>query len=482
MDRAAIEYEAVMGLEVHAQLLTKSKMFCGCSAEYSGAAPNTHVCPVCMGMPGVLPVINRRAVELTLMVGLALHCEIPEATKWDRKNYFYPDLPKGYQISQYDLPLCVNGWIDVEVDGQTRRIRIHRAHLEEDTGRLTHTGSSSLVDLNRAGVPLLEIVTEPDIRSPAEARAYATRLRAILRSLGASSGNMEQGAMRVEPNISLRPAGTEPFGTKTEVKNINSLRALERAAAFEIERQRKLLQQGGRIEQETRGWVEDRGVTVSQRSKESAHDYRYFPEPDLPPLLVSREWVEELRRRLPELPEARRLRFMERYGLSSYDATQLAADRAIADFFETAVRAYPEPKKVANWVQSELFRLLNETETDVEQAKVTPQGLVDLLGSIDKGTLSTGLAKQVFEAMFRQGKSPAQVIEEQGLSQISGEDELAGIVQQVLSEHPKPVADYRAGKLTAIGFLKGQVMRATKGKANPDVLDRLLKKHLDGQA
>lgn len=473
------KYEIVIGLEVHAQLLTESKMFCPCSAQYASAPPNTHVCPVCLGLPGALPVINKRAVEATIMTGLALNCEIPAYSKFDRKNYHYPDLMKGFQISQYDAPLTRNGWLEVEVDGQTRRIGITRAHLEEDTAKLIHapTGNGqvqSLVDVNRSGVPLMEIVSEPDIRSPEEARQYLMKLRTILRYLGVSTGNMEDGSFRCDANISLRPVGSNEYGAKVEIKNMNSFRAVFRALEYEAKRQEEVLAAGGTISQETRGWVEALGVTVSQRTKEYAHDYRYFPEPDLPPLVVSREWVEEIRARLPEMPEAKRQRFETQYELPAYDAAHLTANRETADFFEQTVALYPNAKTVANWMLGELFRLLNTHALELDQAKVTPEGLAKLLHLIDRGEISQRAAKTVFEEMFETGKDAAAVVNEKGLAQVSDVEALRGIVEEVVAANPKVVADYKAGKKQAQGFFVGQVMRATKGTANPGVVNQLL--------
>jgi len=481
---ARVTYEPVIGLEVHAQIRTKSKMFCGCSADYFDAPPNTHVCPVCLGLPGVLPVINQAAVEATLMTALALNCEIPEACKFDRKNYFYPDLMKGYQISQYDLPFSRNGWLTIEVDGQTRRIGIERVHLEEDTARLLHRTDAhgraySLVDVNRSGVPLLEIVSKPDLRSAAEARAYLVKLHAILQALGISSGHLEEGAFRCDANISLRPVGSTEFGTKTEIKNMNSFRAVYRALEYEIARQTAILEEGGQIVQETRGWVDDRGITVPQRSKEFAHDYRYFPEPDLPPVFISREWVAQLRARLPELPDARRERYQREYGLSAYDAGQLAGSHAIAQFFERTVALYPKPKVVANWVQGELFRLLKDRETlDLSDLRLTPEHLAELLTLVDRGVLSLALARQVFEEAFVTGERPEAIVQARGLAQISDTAELERVVDEVLATNPRPVADYRAGKEAALSFLMGQVMKATRGKANPSVVAELLRARL----
>ncbi|HEX3245666.1 MAG TPA: Asp-tRNA(Asn)/Glu-tRNA(Gln) amidotransferase subunit GatB [Chloroflexota bacterium] len=482
------EFEAVIGLEVHSQLLTKSKMFCGCSADYAGASPNSHVCPVCLGMPGMLPVMNRTAVEYMIMTALALNCEIPEASKFDRKNYPYPDLMKGYQISQYDLPLSRHGWLMVETEDGERKIRLERVHLEEDTGKLTHVNengeSHTLLDVNRSGVPLMEIVGAPDIRSPAEARAYLVKLRTILRTIGVSSGNMEEGAFRCDANISLRPKGSTSYGTKAEVKNMNSFRSVQRALEFEIERQTKQLRSGERVVQETRGWVEDKGITVSQRSKEQAHDYRYFPEPDLPPLSVSREWVAELRSRLPELPDARRDRFISEYGLGRYDASVLTTARAMADFFEATVKEGVDPKKVSNWIQSELFRLQKaggDTGDDsvAELGKLTPPSLAGLIKLVDAGTISSSAAKEVFEQLYRSGGKAAAIIEERGLAQISDAGALEQAVADAIANNAAAVADYKSGKTAAIGRLVGVVMKATRGAANPGLVNDLLRQKLD---
>jgi aspartyl-tRNA(Asn)/glutamyl-tRNA(Gln) amidotransferase subunit B len=473
------QYEIVIGLEVHAQLLTESKMFCACSAQYASAPPNTHLCPVCLGLPGALPVMNRRAVEYTVMTGLALNCEIPDYSKFDRKNYHYPDLMKGYQISQYDAPLCRKGWLAVTVDGAERRVGITRVHLEEDTARLLHhvepgKESYSLVDVNRSGVPLMEIVSEPDIRSAEEARQYLVKLRAILQYLGISTGNMEEGSFRCDANISLRPRGTTAFGAKVEVKNMNSFRAVFRALEYEAQRQAEVLAGGGRISQETRGWVDARGVTVGQRTKEFAHDYRYFPEPDLPPLSLAPERVDELRSGLPELPDARRARFISEHGLSAYDAELLTASRETAAFFDRAVALHSNAKAVSNWMTGELFRLLNANNLDISASKVTPERLAELLSLVDHGEISINAAKTVFEEVFLTGASPAAVVKEKGLSQVSDVDTLREVVRQVAAANPQAVADYRAGKKQASGFLVGQVMKATKGTANPGVVNQVL--------
>jgi aspartyl-tRNA(Asn)/glutamyl-tRNA(Gln) amidotransferase subunit B len=479
---AATTYEPVIGLETHVQLQTRSKMFCSCSANYAGAEPNTHVCPVCLALPGVLPVINQQAVEYALMTGLALNCSNPEATKFDRKNYPYPDLLKGYQISQYDLPFSVHGWLALEVDGETRRVGITRAHLEEDTAKLIHRHQNgtaySLLDVNRSGVPLLEIVSEPDIRSPAEARAYLQKMRLIVQTLGVSTGNMEDGAMRCDVNVSLRPVGTEAFGVKVEIKNLNSARSVYRALEYEIARQEHALRAGERIVQETRGWDDDRGTTVSQRSKEEAHDYRYFPEPDLPPVFVSQQWIAELRARLPELPDARRERYVRDFELSRYDAVQLTSSLATSSFFEAVVALFPKPKVVANWTQGELFRLAREKDVELSAAGVSPENLAELLTLVEGGTISKATGKHLLEDVAASGRSPRALVEERGLVQISDASELERAVADAIAANPQAVADYRAGKPQAMGFLTGQVMRATRGKANPGVVNEILKRQL----
>jgi aspartyl-tRNA(Asn)/glutamyl-tRNA(Gln) amidotransferase subunit B len=465
-------YEAVIGLECHVQLATNSKMFCGCPTVYSGAAPNTHVCPICLGMPGVLPVINRKAVEYTLLTGLALNSEIPEATKFDRKNYPYPDLVKGYQISQYDMPLVKGGWVEITIGADTRRIRLERVHLEEDTGKLTHIAGGSLVDFNRSGVPLMEMVSQPDLRTPAETHAYLLKLRAILRTLGVSDADMEKGQLRCDVNVSMRPVGREELGTKVEVKNLNSFRAVRRSLEFEIARQTEALQRGERISQETRGWVEERGVTVTQRSKEDAHDYRYFPEPDLPPLFIERAWIDELRARLPELPDARRARYIQSFGLSAYDAETLSTDQTGAQLFEDTVRAGADPKKAANWIQNDVSRLQ-------DGHAITAQDLAELIGMVNDGVIGITAARQVLTEVSRTGKGPRELSDDLGLAQVSDSSALEEAARGVIDANPAAVADYRSGKLTAINRLKGELMKATRGKANPAVAEELLKKLLD---
>jgi aspartyl-tRNA(Asn)/glutamyl-tRNA(Gln) amidotransferase subunit B len=484
------KYETVIGLEVHAQLQTRSKMFCSCRADYQHSQPNTTVCPVCLGMPGVLPVINKQAVEFVMMTGLALNCSIAEHTKFDRKNYPYPDLMKGYQISQYDQPIASNGWLMVQVDGQERRIGVTRVHLEEDVAKLFHRTDSSdeaysLLDVNRAGVPLMEVVGEPDLRSPEEARQYLVRLRSILQYLGVTTGNMEEGSFRCDANISIRPIDSAEYGTRTEVKNMNSFRAVYRALQFEVDRQTRVVEEGGRVVQETRGWVEERGVTVSQRTKEHAHDYRYFPEPDLPPLVISRQWVEDMRTRLPELPDARRDRYVDQYALPDYDATHLTASKATADFFEAVVRegGTRDKKKRAraagNWMLGEVTRLLNASGRGIEQTLLTPRHLSELLGILDAGTLSNSMAKEVLEEVFSSGESPGSVVKARGLSQITDASAIEAAAQQAIDANDAAVADYMKGKETALKFLVGQVMKLTRGQANPQLVNRVIKEKLD---
>ncbi len=482
---AATEFETVIGLEVHCQLMTRSKMFCGCSTDYSGAEPNTHVCPVCMGMPGTLPVINERAIEFITMTGLALHSEISAFSKFDRKNYPYPDLMKGYQISQYDLPVCVGGWLEIHVEGEApRRIGITRVHMEEDTARLMHrvdavTGEAySLVDVNRSGTPLMEIVSEPDMRTPAEARDYLMRLRQILRYIGVSDANMEEGNFRCDANVSLRKWGAPEFGSKVEVKNMNSFRAVHDAIAFEQVRQAKALRAGEFIPQETRGWVDERNETVSQRSKESAHDYRYFPEPDLPPLRLSGQFIDGVRAQLPELPGAKRERLLV-LGLSEYEATTVSESRERADYFDALVAALDvpaerKPKVAANWILGEVGRWSNASGREIGDFPVEPGRLAELIGLVEGGSITAAVGKEVFDRMVETGEPARRIVESQGLGQISGTNELVVIVRKVIAANEKAVADYRAGKEASVKFLIGQVMKETKGRANPQVVQGLL--------
>lgn len=488
----ATEFEPVIGLEVHAQLLTRSKMFCSCRADYQGAAPNTRVCPVCLALPGSLPVINRQAVEFVMMTGLALNCKIADQTKFDRKNYPYPDLMKGYQISQYDQPIAHDGYMVLHADGEERRIGINRVHLEEDVAKLFHrtdmTGETySLLDVNRAGVPLMEIVGEPDLRSPEEARQYLVNLRAILQYIGASTGNMEEGSFRCDANISIRPPGSGDLGRKVEVKNMNSFRSVYRALEYEFQRQVGVIQEGGDVIQETRGWVDERGATVPQRSKEYAHDYRYFPEPDLPPLLVSRSWVNEVQSKLPELPEDRRLRFVAEYGLPAYDAALLTSSKVTAEFFEKAAgrdaldgeRRRRRAKAVSNWLLSDVARLLNASGQELEEAPLKAEHLSEMLDLQEDGTLSTPMAKQVLETMFKSGKEPRAVVEEEGLSQISDSSTMEPVINEVIQANSQAVSDYMSGKETAVKYLVGQVMKRTRGQANPQVVNQMLHEALE---
>ena len=472
-------YEVVIGVEVHAQLRTKSKMFCGCSTAF-GRSANSQTCPVCLGLPGSLPVINKTAVEMAVRAGLALNCTIGRQNRFARKNYFYPDLPKGYQISQYEAPICENGWIDIAVGGTTKRVRIRRAHLEEDAGKNLHGASpgKSLVDLNRAGTPLLEIVTEPDMRSADEAVAYLKSLRDILMYLEVCDGNMEEGSFRCEPNLSLRPAGQEPLGVKVELKNINSFKFVKDAVEYEIKRQTKVLSEGGTIKQETRLWNLDRGETAVMRSKEEAHDYRYFLEPDLVPLKLDREWVEAFRADLPELPAVRTRRFVEEYGLPEYDAGVLTATKDVAEYFETSVKLFPQPKTVSNWVMGELTRELHTSGTAIGASPVSPERLATLLRLVDNGAVSLKVARDIFPEMYSTGKTPEQIVQEKGLTQLSDEGALGQIVDEVLAKNPAQVEQYKQGKPQVLGFLVGQVMKASGGKANPGKVNELLKQKL----
>lgn len=480
------DFEVVIGLEVHSQLLTKSKMFCSCSTNYANAAPNTHICPICMGMPGVLPVINQEAVKYTIMTALALNCSIPEYSKFDRKSYPYPDLMKGYQISQYDIPLSRNGYLTIDLNGQKRRIGITRVHLEEDTARMTHHEGYSLVDVNRSGTPLMEIVSEPDMRSPEEARLYMQKLREILVYLGVASGRMEEGSLRCDANISVRPVGQQELGVKTEIKNMNSFRAVERALEFEARRQVAVIREGGRIQQETRGWVENRGVTVSQRGKEHADDYRYFPEPDLPPLIISRSWVEEIRATLPELPDARRERYERDFGLSSQDANVLTEDKALGDYFEQVMAvANREDRKArakaaSNWLLSEVVRLLNANSQSIQNCKISPAALANLLDLLNQERVTGKQAKDILDEAFATGEMPSQIVERKGIKPpISDQGTLVRIIEGVIANNPKIASDYRGGKTNALQALVGQVMKQTRGQARAPIVQELLKKQLD---
>ena len=486
-----MEYETVIGLEVHVQLQTRSKMFCSCRADYQSAPVNSRVCPVCLGLPGALPVINRRAVEYTIMTGLALNCGIPRLTKFDRKNYPYPDLMKGYQISQYDLPIAIDGHLQIEAGGSTRSIGVTRVHLEEDVAKMQHfpadDGGYSLVDVNRSGVPLMEVVSEPDLRSAEEARAYLMTLHSLLQYLGVSTGNMQDGSFRCDANISIRPAGSGKYGTRTEIKNMNSFRSVFQALNFEVERQRRVLEAGERVVQETRGWVEERAVTVSQRSKEEAHDYRYFPEPDLPPLDISPEWVDELRHRLPELAPERCSRFQSDYALPEYDARLLTGSKAMADYFEEAVGLHSannttqdaHAKQVSNWMLGELSGLLNLENRDISESPVSPDHLVELIELVSAGTISVTMGKAVLEESYKSGEAPKQIVEQRGYTQISDTSSVEPSVREALDANPRAVADYLSGKESAAKFLVGQVMKLTRGQAKPELVNQLVTEALE---
>ena len=472
-------YETVIGLEVHVQLSTDTKIFCNCSTEF-GEAANQNTCPICLGLPGTLPVLNKKVVEYAIRTGLALHCEISDHSKFDRKNYFYPDLPKAYQISQLDYPVGKNGYIEIEVVGEKHKIGVNRIHLEEDAGKLIHEGTidrstGTLIDYNRSCVPLAEIVSEPDLRSPAQAKEYLTQLKKIMEYIDVSDCNMEEGSLRCDANISLRPAGQKEFGVKAEVKNMNSFKAVEKALTYEVERQQQILNDQEKVVQETRAWDEKLGRTISMRGKEEAHDYRYFPEPDLVPLEIDKNWVTEIAARVPELPLKRKERFVDKYGLPEYDARVLTENRALADLFEEGVRAFNDPKAVSNWIMGDFLRLVNETETTITASKITGPNLGKMLQLVDDGTISGKIAKTVFEEMFNTGKDPETIVTEKGLKQISDAAQLTVIVGEVIAANPEPVADIKNGKDRAIGFLVGQVMKATKGKANPQLVNKLIR-------
>lgn len=475
-----IEYEVTIGLEVHVQLNTDSKIFCSCSTSF-GEPPNTNICPICLGFPGTLPRLNKRVVEYAILSGLALHCTIAPFSKFDRKNYFYPDLDKAYQISQYDLPIARDGYLHLsDRDGEEFVVRINRIHLEEDAGKLIHVEGSheSLVDYNRSGVPLIEIVTEPDIHSPSQAYIYLEALKSTLEYLGVSDCNMEEGSLRCDANISLAPEGSKVLGTKTELKNMNSFRAIEKGLYYEIERQEMILEEGGTITQETRAWDEKRERTFLMRSKEEAHDYRYFPDPDLVPLLLYEEWVHSLQEELPELPKERRKRFIRAYGLPSYDANILTSSRALADFFEEVVELFHEPKLVSNWVMGEFLHLVKEGGYVLDEVPIKPEDLAELLTLISDGTISGKMAKEVFLVSFKTGNSPASIVEKRGLVQLSDEEELESIIEDVIKENPGAVQDFKEGKKKAIGFLVGQTMKKTKGKANPQLVNQIVREKI----
>ncbi|MBI5142888.1 MAG: Asp-tRNA(Asn)/Glu-tRNA(Gln) amidotransferase subunit GatB [Nitrospirae bacterium] len=476
-----MKYEAVIGLEVHAQLATNTKIFCGCSTRF-GAEPNTQTCPVCSGMPGALPVMNRKVLEYTVKSGLAMNCRISPLSVFARKNYFYPDLPKGYQISQFDKPICEHGHVEIVLDGEIRRIGITRIHMEEDAGKNLHEAAPgySLVDLNRACVPLMEIVSEPDIRTPREAAVYMKKVRTILRYLGVCDGNMEQGSLRCDANVSVRPVGQKEFGTRSELKNINSFRFVEKAIEYEIDRQIKLIESGGKVVQETRLWDAAAGRTYSMRGKEEAHDYRYFPDPDLVPIEVDVAWVDGIRASMVELPDAMRERFVSEFGLPEYDAEVLTAERNLAEWFENVVKAGGAPKAASNWIMGDLMKLLNEENRSIDDCPLKPAQLAAMLKLIDEGVISGKIAKTVFDELYRTGKEPAEIVKEKGLVQISDESAIEDEIRRIVDASPKELERYRAGDVKLMGFFVGQVMKATKGKANPKVVNELLRKVLEG--
>ena len=477
--------EVVIGLEIHIQLMTKAKMFCQCSTDYIGKKPNTNTCPVCLGLPGSLPVLNKKVLEFAIRTSVALNCKINQVSRFHRKNYFYPDLPKAYQISQYDTPLGINGYMEISLSEskEKRKIGITRVHIEEDAGKLVHEGdiassSYSLVDYNRCGIPLAEIVTEPDLCSPEEAQIFLMKLRSIVQHLEVCDGNMEEGSIRCDANVSLKDAKTGNLGTKVEIKNMNSFKAVKKALQFEVDRQKKLLAEGVKVVQETRHWDESKNVTVSMRSKEEAHDYRYFPEPDLLPVKLDLKMINEIRKNLPELPEARRKRFIKDYQIPEYDAEILTSSKALGDYYENAASLYTDKKVLSNWVMGELLRNLNEEKKEIEYSPISSENLVGMLNLIDKGVISGKMAKDVFEKMFKTGKGASQIVKESGVTQITDENELIKIVDKVIKENPKSVDDFNEGKEKALNYLVGQVMRHTKGRAKPDFVFEAIKQRI----
>ncbi len=474
-----MEYEVVIGLEVHAELATRSKIYCTCTTEFGGE-PNTHCCPICTGMPGVLPVLNKKAVEYAVKAGLATNCEIAPFSMQDRKNYFYPDLPKAFQTSQYDLPLCANGFLEIEAGGQTKKIRITRIHIEEDAGKLVHDewGGDTLIDYNRCGVPLIEIVTEPDLRSAEEVKVFFEKLKAILEYTGVSDCKMQEGSLRADVNLSVRPKGQQALGTRTEMKNLNSIRAIVRAVEGETKRQIDELDFGGVIIQETRRWDDNKGESYSMRSKEEAHDYRYFPEPDLCPIVVDEQWLSQIRESVPELPDAKKQRYMDEFGLPGYDAAFITASKDLARFFEVAVQSVNNPKAISNWIMGDLSKKLNDNNLDPSQIPFGPEHLSELVRLLDTNVISGKIAKQVFDIMWTSGKAPGDIVEEQGLKVVTDTDAIRNVVVEVLMANPQSVADVKNGKTKSISFLIGQIMKATKGKAEPQAVNRILEEEL----
>lgn len=469
------DYEVIIGLEVHAELSTKTKMYCNCSTTF-GADPNTHCCPICTGMPGVLPVLNERVVEYAVKAGLATNCEISRFSKQDRKNYFYPDLPKAFQTSQYDLPLCLGGHLDINVNGEKKTIGITRIHIEEDAGKLIHDAytGDTLVDMNRCAVPLIEIVSEPDIRSADEAVAYMQTLKSILEYLEVCDCKMQEGSLRCDVNLSVRPVGQKEFGTRTETKNLNSFKAIHNSIEFEIKRQIEVLENGGKIYQETRRFDDAKGVGYAMRTKEDAHDYRYFPEPDLAPIILSDEYVDNIKNNLPEMPHIKKERYIKEFGLPEYDAEILTSSLKTANFFEKTNAICNNPKAVSNWIMGDMARMLNEKEMEIDESKVTEENLAELIMLMDKGTISSKIAKTVFEDMFETGENAKDIVEKKGLVQMSDEGAIKEICQKIVDANPQSIIDYKAGKDRAIGFLVGQIMKETKGKANPQIVNKLL--------
>jgi aspartyl-tRNA(Asn)/glutamyl-tRNA(Gln) amidotransferase subunit B len=474
-----MQYEAVIGLEIHAQLLTNTKIFCGCSTKF-GSEPNTQTCPVCTGMPGVLPVMNRKAVEYVVRTGLALNCEISSHSRFARKNYFYPDLPKGYQISQFELPLCEGGYVEISVNGSNMKIALTRIHLEEDAGKNIHEGSDSdsFVDLNRAGVPLMEIVSEPDMRNAKEAVAFVKKIRSTVRYINVCDGNMEQGSLRCDANVSIRPVGEKELGVKTEIKNMNSFRFIEKALDYEIKRQTKVLQEGGKITQETRLWNTEKSITESMRSKEEAHDYRYFPDPDLVPIEFDKSWIDDIKANMTELADIKKERFINEWGMAEQDAELLASERSTAEWFEETVKLGADPKAACNWIKGDFMKLLNDDNIHIYESKIKPGDLVEMLGLIDKGTISGKIAKTVFEEMYKTGEKAGIIVEEKGLLQMSDETGLESIIDDILANNSDAVEKFKAGDNKLMGFFVGQVMKETKGKANPKIVNELLRKKL----
>lgn len=475
-----MEYEVTIGIEVHAELSTKTKIYCGCTTEFGGEA-NTHCCPVCTGMPGALPVLNEKVVEYAVKAGLATECNITRYSKQDRKNYFYPDLPKAYQISQFDLPLCEHGKVEINIEGNKKSIGITRIHIEEDAGKLVHdtyTGGT-LVDLNRAGVPLIEIVSEPDIHSSKEAVAYVEKLKGILEYIGVSDCKMQEGSLRADVNLSIRPVGQEKLGTRTETKNLNSFRAIARAIEYEIERQKKVLEEGGEVYQETRRWDEEKGEGFAMRTKEEAHDYRYFPEPDLLPINLSEEYIQNIKNNLPELPESRKERYIKEMKLPEYDAAIITSSKALSDFFESASKECQNPKAVSNWIMSDIIRAAREKDFEYDNMPFSAKQFAELIKLIDKGTISGSIAKKVFEEMIESGKNAEEIVKEKGLVQISDEGEIKKVVEKIITANPQSIADYKAGKDRALGFLVGQCMKEMKGKGNPQILNKLILEELN---